>query len=124
MSSSSSSSQPSSPSSLPTTVDLLLEDLVALRTKLEAAQASYDAAIEQLDAAYRDNLITDDQLTHGSLKFSRQSRKSYSFPDDHPINKLTAKLKAEKELAIALGEAEERITYFWSVRKVKAKGDA
>lgn len=124
MSSSSSSSQPSSPSSLPTTVDLLLEDLVALRTKLEAAQASYDAAIEQLDAAYRDNLITDDQLTKGTLKFSRQSRKSYTFPDDHPINKLTADLKTQKELAIALGEAEERITYFWTVRKVKAKGDA
>lgn len=124
MSSSSSSSQPSSPSSLPTTVDLLLEDLVALRTKLEAAQASYDAAIEQLDAAYRDNLITDDQLTRGTLKFSRQSRKSYTFPDDHPINKLTADLKTQKELAIALGEAEERITYFWTVRKVKAKGDA
>lgn len=124
MSSSSSSSQPSSPSSLPTTVDLLLADLVALRTKLEAAQASYDAAIEQLDAAYRDNLITDDQLTRGTLKFSRQSRKSYTFPDDHPINKLTADLKTQKELAIALGEAEERITYFWTVRKVKAKGDA
>ena len=124
MSSSSSSSQPSSPSSLPTTVDLLLEDLVALRANLEAAQASYDAAIEQLDAAYRDNLITDDQLTRGTLKFSRQSRKSYTFPDDHPINKLTADLKTQKELAIALGEAEERITYFWTVRKVKAKGDA
>jgi hypothetical protein len=109
---------------LPTTVDLLLEDLVALRTKLEAAQASYDAAIEQLDAAYRDNLITDDQLTRGTLKFSRQSRKSYTFPDDHPINKLSADLKTQKELAIALGEAEERITYFWTVRKVKAKGDA
>lgn len=124
MSSSSSSSLPSSPSSLPISVDQLLDDLITLRSALEAAQASYDAAIEQLDAAYRDNRITEDQLTHGPLKFTRQSRKTYSFPDDHPINKLTADLKTQKELAIALGEAEERISYFWTARKVKTKGDA
>jgi hypothetical protein len=118
MSSSSSSSQPSSQQSSPTSALELLDELSALKVHIDDLKARYDALLQQLDAAYRDHQLTDDDLQTDTHKFSRQCRKSYSFAPDHPVTIHEASLKAEKELAIALGEAEEKLTYFWTLRRV------
>lgn len=118
MSSSSSSSQPSSPQSSPTSAADLLTELSDLKLDIDDLKARYDALLQQLDAAYRDHEISDDDLKTTTHRFSRQCRKSYTFAADHPVTIHEATLKAEKELAIALGEAEEKLTYFWTLRRI------
>lgn len=128
-SSSPSSSPASSPSSSAQSVDELLSSLIDIKAHISTLQARYDALIQQLDASVRDGVIPLDPnqpsegITFDGYRFTHQTRRSYTFPPDHPITRAEKRLKAEKELAIALGEATLKATTFWSVRELKGNGE-
>jgi len=115
-STSSSSLQPSSPSSLPTLDDVL--ERIALAKSiakegekiLKEAMADLDALVDAGEVDPTEPLIWDD------LKISSSTRKSYTYPD-HILQQQTD-LKAAQELAVALGEAETKLTTFWTVRSL------
>lgn len=122
MSSSLPSSLPSSRSSSLTSADDLLADLIALKEQITTLQARYDAKLGQLDAHVRDGILPIEDgegLTANGYRFTHCTRRSYTFPKDHPITQSEAKLKAERELAIALGEATEKLTSYWTLRQIK-----
>jgi hypothetical protein len=113
---SSSSLQPSSPSSLPT-LDDVLERIALAKTiakegdkLLKEAMADLDALVDAGEVDPTEPLIWDD------IKISSSTRKSYVYPD-HILQQQTD-LKAAQELAVALGEAETKLTTFWTVRSL------
>jgi hypothetical protein len=115
-STSSSSLQPSSPSSLPT-LDDVLERIALAKTIakegekiLKEAMADLDALVDAGEVDPTEPLVWDD------LKISSYTRKSYVYPD-HILQQQTD-LKAAQELAVALGEAETKLTTFWTVRSI------
>jgi hypothetical protein len=115
-STSSSSLLPSSPSSLPT-LDDVLERIALAKTiakegdkLLKEAMADLDALVDAGEVDPTEPLIWDD------LKISSSTRKSYVYPD-HILRQQTD-LKAAQELAVALGEAETKLTTFWTVRSL------
>jgi hypothetical protein len=108
--------QPSSPSSSPTLDDVLerisLAKTIAKEGEriLKEALADLDTLVDAGEVDPKEPLLWDD------LKISSSSRKSYVYPD-HILQQQTA-LKAAQELAVALGEAETKLTTFWTVRSI------
>jgi hypothetical protein len=107
---------PSSPSSLPTLDDVL--ERIALAKSiakegekiLKEAMADLDALVDAGEVDPTEPLVWDD------FKISSSTRKSYVYPD-HILQQQTD-LKAAQELAVALGEAETKLTTFWTVRSL------
>lgn len=64
-----------------------------------------------------ENDNADIKLTWNDFSISRKHRKSYTYPDY--IQTQREELKAAEKLAIALGEAETKISTFWEVRLPK-----
>lgn len=121
MSSSSLSSLPSSSSSLPQSLEDITTALTTLKIEISTLQTRYDALLSQLDAHVRDGILSTDDDTSfiaNGFRFSHCTRRSYSFPKDHPITIKEKTLKAERELAIALGEATEKLTSYWTLRQL------
>lgn len=77
---------------------------------LKESLADLDALVDAGEVDPTEPLIWDD------LKISSSSRKSYVYPE-HIIQQQTD-LKAAQELAVALGEAETKLTTFWTVRSL------
>jgi hypothetical protein len=122
MLSSSSSSLASSSSSLSQQPEDITLSLINLKTQINTLQARYDALLSQLDAHVRDGIlpITDgESFIANGYRFSHCTRRSYTLPSDHPITLKEKALKAERELAIALGEATEKITHYWTLKPSK-----
>jgi hypothetical protein len=112
----SSSSQPSSPSSLPT-LDDTLERITIAKAAIKQWEASLQAALADLDTLVDAGEVNPDEpLLWNDYKLTSASRKSYTYPE-HIIQQQTA-LKAAQELAVALGEAETKLTTYWTIRSL------
>ena len=99
------------------TLDDVLERIALAKTiakegdkLLKEAMADLDALVDAGEVDPTEPLIMDD------LKISSSTRKSYVYPD-HILQQQTD-LKAAQELAVALGEAETKLTTFWTVRSL------
>jgi hypothetical protein len=99
------------------TLDDVLERIALAKTiakegekLLKEAMADLDALVDAGEVDPTEPLIWDD------LKISSSTRKSYVYPD-HILQQQTD-LKAAQELAVALGEAETKLTTFWTVRSL------
>lgn len=122
MSSSSLSSLPSSSQSPSQLQEDITTTLISLKQEINTLQARYDALLSQLDAHVRDGIIpiTDgESFTMHGYRFTHCTRRTYSFAPDHPITAKEKTLKAERELAIALGEATEKVTNYWTLKAAK-----
>ena len=108
--------QPSSPSSSPT-LDDVLERISLAKTIAKEGERILKEALADLDTLVDANEVDPKEpLLWDDLKISSSSRKSYVYPD-HILQQQTA-LKAAQELAVALGEAETKLTTFWTVRSI------
>ena len=115
-STSSSSLPPSSPSSLPT-LDDVLERISLAKSIVKAGELTLKEALADLDALVDAGEVDPTEpLVWDDLKISSSTRKSYVYPD-HILQQQTD-LKAAQELAVALGEAETKLTTFWTVRSL------
>lgn len=122
MSSSSHSSLPYSVSSSPQSVDQLTADLISLKQQITALGARYTSLLDQLTAHVRDGqtpVSSGEPFTAHGHTFTQATRRTYTLPKDHPITLREKELKAEREIAIALGEATEKITTYWTIRQLK-----
>jgi hypothetical protein len=115
-STSSSSLPPSSPSSLPT-LDDVLERISLAKSIVKAGELTLKEALADLDTLVDAGEVDPTEpLIWDDLKISSSTRKSYVYPN-HILQQQTD-LKAAQELAVALGEAETKLTTFWTVRSL------
>ena len=115
-STSSSSLPPSSPSSLPT-LDDVLERISLAKSIVKAGELTLKEALADLDTLVDAGEVDPTEpLIWDDLKISSSTRKFYVYPD-HILQQQTD-LKAAQELAVALGEAETKLTTFWTVRSL------
>lgn len=122
MSSSALSSPQSQASSSPQSVDQLTADLISLKQQIQALTLQYDSLLDQLTAHVRDGLIPaqpGEPFTAHGYTFTQATRRTHAFAKDHPITLKEKALNTEKEIAIALGEATEKITTYWTLRQLK-----
>jgi len=122
MPSSSPSSLASSSSSPSQQPEAITATLINLKTQINTLQARYDALLSQLDAHVRDGSIpitNGESFIANGYRFTHCTRRSYTLPSDHPITLKEKALKAERELAIALGEATEKLTSYWTLKPTK-----
>lgn len=114
-------SLPSSPSSLlsspsPFSLDDLLEELTAITREAKTLEARRQEILDALDQLVEDG-EADDKLSWNDYTISRRTRTSYVYPDH--ITEQREQLKASEKLAVALGEAEVKLSTFWEVRQPK-----
>jgi len=113
---SSSSLPPSSPSSL-STLDDVLERISLAKSIVKAGELTLKEALADLDTLVDAGEVDPTEpLIWDDLKISSSTRKFYVYPD-HILQQQTD-LKAAQELAVALGEAETKLTTFWTVRSL------
>ena len=103
-------------------MDQLTADLISLKQQITALETRYSSLLEQLTAHVRDGLIpvsSGEPFTAHGYTFTQATRRTYTLPKDHPITLKEKALKAEREIAIALGDATEKITTYWTIRQLK-----
>ncbi len=99
------------------TLDDTLERITIAKAAIKDWEASLQAALADLDTLVDAGEVNPDEpLLWNDYKLTSASRKSYAYPE-HIIQQQTA-LKAAQELAVALGEAETKLTTFWTVRSL------
>lgn len=104
------------PSSSPT-LDEVLERITTAKSALKGWQAELDQALDELDYLVESGEVNPDEpLTWNDFKLTRASRKSYIYPEY--IQEQQAALKQDQELAAALGEAETKLTTYWTIRSL------
>lgn len=112
------SSQPSLPSqSLLPSLDSLLDELTALTASAKEIEARRQELLDALDQLVQKG-EAEEALDWNDFKITRRSRSSYTYPQS--ITDQREQLKAAEKLAIALGEATQKITTFWEIRQPKA----
>ena len=113
-----SSSLLSLPHSLPSsspTLDEVLERITTAKSAIKGWEASLQDALADLDTLVDAGEVNPAQpLTWNDYKITTSTRKSYAYPDH--IQQQQATLKQAQELAIALGEAQTKVTTYWNIR--------
>ena len=98
-------------------MDDILERITLAKQSIKAWENTLQAALAELDALVDAGEINlDEPLIWNDYKISSSARKTYVYPD-HILQQQTD-LKAAQELAVALGEAETKLTTFWTVRSL------
>ena len=99
------------------TLDDTLERITIAKAAIKDWEASLQAALADLDTLVDAGEVNPDEpLLWNDFKLTSASRKSYTYPE-HIIQQQTA-LKAAQELAVALGEAETKLTTYWTIRSI------
>jgi hypothetical protein len=98
-------------------LDDILERITIAKEAVKAWETTLKAALADLDSLVDAGVINPDEpLIWNDYKLTSASRKSYTYPE-HIIQQQTA-LKAAQELAVALGEAETKLTTYWTIRSL------
>lgn len=100
-------------SSIPPSLEPLLEELTSLVASEKAIQARRQELLDQLDQMVEAG-EAEEQLTWNDCKITRRSRKSVTYPEH--ILEQREQLKASERLSLALGEASVTLKHFWEVR--------
>jgi hypothetical protein len=99
------------------TLDDVLERISLAKSIVKAGELTLKEALADLDTLVDAGEVDPaEPLIWDDLKISSSTRKSYVYPD-HIFQQQTD-LKAAQELAVALGEAETKLTTFWTVRSL------
>jgi hypothetical protein len=113
---SSSFSLPSLPSSSPT-LDDTLERITTAKAAIKEWESTLQQALTDLDSLVDAGEVNPDEpLTWNDFKLTSATRKSYTYPEH--IQQQQAALKQAQELAVALGEAEAKLTTYWTIRSL------
>lgn len=106
-------------------LDALLEELTDLSRHQKKIEARRQELLDALDQLVEDG-EAEEKLSWNDFTIYRQQRTSYRFPPElvarkEHLKKLQEQLKADENLAIALGDAkaEQEPTRFWTVRQPK-----
>jgi hypothetical protein len=115
-STSSSSLLASSQQSLPT-LDDTLERITIAKAAIKEWESTLQAALADLDTLVDAGQVNiDEPLLWNDYKLTSSTRKSYTYPDH--ITQQQAALKAAQELAVAFGEAQTKLTTYWTIRSL------
>lgn len=99
------------------TLDDTLERITTAKLAIKEWESTLQAALADLDALVdAGELDPTEPICWNDFKLTSSTRKSYTYPE-HILKQQTA-LKAAQELAIALGEAETKLTTFWTIRSL------
>jgi len=99
------------------TLDDVLERISLAKSIVKAGELTLKEALADLDTLVDAGEVDPTEpLIWDDLKISSSTRKSYVYPDY--ILQQQTDLKAAQELAVALGEAETKLTTFWTVRSL------
>ena len=99
------------------TLDDTLERITAAKLAIKSWESSLQEALADLDALVDAGEVNPDEpITYNDFKLTSSTRKSYTYPQH--IQDQQAALKSAQELAVALGEAETKLTTFWTIRSL------
>jgi len=99
------------------TLDDTLERITAAKAAIKQWESTLADALSDLDALVDAGEVNPaEPLLWNDYKLTTSTRKSYVYPE-HILQQQTD-LKAAQELAVALGEAETKLTTFWTIRSL------
>lgn len=110
------SSSLASPSLSSLSLDAILEELTVIATSAKALEARRQTLLDALDQLVETG-EADEQLSWNDYTITRRVRTSYTYPPS--IIQQREQLKAAEKIAVALGDAETKLTTFWEVRVPK-----
>lgn len=99
------------------TLDETLERITTAKAAIKQWEATLAEALSDLDALVDAGEVNPTEpLCWNDFKLTSSTRKSYVYPE-HILDQQAA-LKSAQELAIALGEAETKLSTFWTIRSL------
>jgi hypothetical protein len=96
-----------------------LDAVITAKEAIADWQAELDRRLAALDNLVQEGTIPDKVSHAGYSCYRQEGRTTYTYPKE--IKSIEAKLKQEKELAVATGTATPKVgKSFWTIREITA----